>query len=91
MRPIPHISAYRPESKLLETDGARRTIFKMGLVHAWDNDPGVSGTEPERTARFRDLLYAQTGLIIRPNRNRVSALTGIRPGAYGTPDRRTWE
>ena len=33
MRPIPHASAYRPESKLLETDGAQQTMFRMGHVH----------------------------------------------------------
>ena len=43
---------------LLETDGDRRTLFRMGPVHAQDNGPGVSGTEPEHTARYRDLLYA---------------------------------
>ena len=41
---------------LLKIDGERRTMFRMGPV---DNDPGVSGTEPERTARHRDLLYAR--------------------------------
>ena len=60
MPPISHTSAYRPDSKLLESDGAQRTIFRMGPVHARDNGPGVSGTELERTARYRDLLYAQT-------------------------------
>jgi len=58
MCPIPHISAYRSESKLLETDGDRRTMHRMGLVHAQDNSQGVSGTESERTTRYRDLLYA---------------------------------
>ena len=43
---------------LLETDGDRRIMFRMGPVHARDNGPGVSSTEPERTARYRDLLYA---------------------------------
>jgi len=41
---------------LLKINGDRRTMFRMGLVHAWDNGPGVSGTEPERTARYRALL-----------------------------------
>ena len=59
MRPIPRTSAYRTNSKLLKTDRDRRTMFKMGAVHARDNGPGVSGTEPERTARYRDLLYAR--------------------------------
>jgi len=44
---------------LLKIDGERRTMFKVGPVHALDNGPGVSGTEPERTARYRDLLYSQ--------------------------------
>ena len=44
---------------LLEIDGERRTMFRMGPVHARDNGPGVSGNEPERTARHRDLLYAR--------------------------------
>ena len=58
MCPIPHTSAYRSESKLLETDGDRRTMLRMGPVHAQDNGQGVSGAEPERT----------------PNRNRMSPL-----------------
>ena len=58
---------------LLKTDGDQRTMFKMGSMHARDNGPEVSGTKPERTARYRDLLYAR-GLSIRPNRNRVSPL-----------------
>ena len=44
---------------LLEIDREPRTMFRMGLVHARDNGPGVSGTELERTARHRDLLYAR--------------------------------
>ena len=44
---------------LLEIDGERQTMFRMGPVHAWNNGPGVSGTEPERTARYRDLLYSR--------------------------------
>ena len=59
MRPISHTSAYRPESMLLKTDGDRRTMFRMGPVHAQDNGPGVSGTEPECTARYRGVLYAR--------------------------------
>ena len=50
---IPNTSAYRPESKLLETDGDLRTMLRMGAVHAWDNGQGVSGAEPERIARYR--------------------------------------
>ena len=30
---------------LLETDGDRRTMFRMGPVHARNNDPRVSGTD----------------------------------------------
>ena len=56
---------------LLETDGDRRTMFRMGPVHARDNGPGLSGTEPERTARHR-IYYMPEGLIIHPYRNRVS-------------------
>jgi len=59
MCPIPHTSTFRPESKLLKTDGDRWTMLRMGHVHARDNGQGVSGTEPECTARYRDLLYAQ--------------------------------
>ena len=44
---------------LLEIDGERRTMFRMGPVHARDNSPEVSGTKPERTARDRNLLYAR--------------------------------
>jgi len=44
---------------LLETDEDRRIIFRMGPVHARDNDSGVSGTEPEHTARYWVLLYAR--------------------------------
>ena len=44
---------------LLKIDRERRTMFRMGPVHARDNGPGVSGTEPERTARHQDLLYAR--------------------------------
>jgi len=52
MCPIPYTLAYRPESKLLETDGDRRTMLRMGPVHTRNNGQGVSGTEPERTARY---------------------------------------
>jgi len=44
---------------LLKIDGERRTMFRMGLVHARDNGPGVSGTEPESTTRYRNLLYVR--------------------------------
>ena len=75
---------------LLESDGDRRTMFRIGPVHARDNGPEVSGTEPKRTVQYPDLLYA--GLSIRPNRNRMSPLLkGIDPGDYDTLGRRTWE
>jgi len=44
---------------LVKTDEDQRTMFRMGRVHARDNGPGVSGTEPERTTRYRVLLYAR--------------------------------
>ena len=44
---------------LLKTNGDRRTTFRMGPVHVRDNSSGVFGTEPERTARYRVLLYAR--------------------------------
>ena len=43
---------------LLKIDGDRRTMFRMGLVHARNNGLGVSGTESEHSARHRNLLYA---------------------------------
>ena len=68
MCPIPHTSAYRSESKLLETDRDRQIMLRMGSVHARDNGQGVSGTEPERTAKYR---YARTGIRChRSHRNR---------------------
>jgi len=78
MRPIPHTFAYIPESKLLETDGAQWTIFRMGPVHTWDNGPGVSGTEPECTARYQ--AYCTPEQEYDP-----IAFIGIGSGAYGTP------
>ena len=63
-------------------------MFRMGSVHAQDNGPGVSGTEPERTVGTGS-YYMPVGLSIRPNRNRVSPLSKeIYPGDYSTPDRR---
>ena len=35
-------------------------MYSMGPVLARDNDHGISGAEPERTARYQ-------GLIVRPN------------------------
>ena len=57
MRPILHTSAYRTESKLFKTDGDGRTMLRMSLIHARDNGQEVSAAKPERTARYRDLLY----------------------------------
>jgi len=37
-------------------------MFRMGHVYARDNSPGVSSAESKRTARCRNLLYAQTGV-----------------------------
>ena len=71
MCPTLHTSGYRPEGKLLESDRDRRTMLKIGPVHARDNGQGVSSAEPERTARYRDLLYARTGIgCHRSHRNR---------------------
>ena len=95
MCPIPHTSAYRSKSKLLETDGDRRIMLKMGPVHDRDNGQGVSGTELERTARYRDLLYARIGVEYRRScRNRPRACaypTGInRSRGASTPPRNPW-
>ena len=77
---ISHTLAYRLESKLMKTDGDRRIMLRMGLVHARDNGQGVFGTESERTAKYQDLLYARTGIgCHRSHRN--------GPGAYSTPGR----
>ena len=81
MPPISHTSVYRPDSKLLESDGYRRTMLRMGPVHARDNGQGVSSIEPERTARYRDLLYAQTGIGCH-------IPTGIGLGAYDITGRK---
>ena len=81
MRLISHTSAYKLESKLLEADRDRQTMFRMGSVRAQDNSRGVSGIEPERTARYQDLLYARMEYD-------VTALIRIGPGAYGTPRRK---
>ena len=51
-------------------------MFRMGHVLAQNNDHGVSDTEPERTARYRDLLYARIGVgYHRFHRNRPRACT----------------
>ena len=55
MCPIPHTSPYRPESKLLETDGDRLTMLRMGLVHARDKVkkyPILSGNVPLGTGTY---------------------------------------
>jgi len=58
-------------------------MFRMGLVHARDNGPGVSGAKSEHTARYQDLLYTRTriGCVATPTR--------IGPEAYDIPDRRS--
>ena len=67
---------------LLETDGERRTMFRMGSVHARDNGPEypvLSRNVPLGTGTY----YMPEGLSIRPNRNRVLPFpTGIYPGDY---------
>ena len=55
-------------------------MLRMAPVHAQDNGQGVSGTEPERTSRYQDLLYARTGIGCHHS-------IGIGPGAYGTTGR----
>ena len=64
---------------LLETNGDRRIMFRMCPVHAQDDGPGVFGTELEHIARYQDLLYARTSLIILPKRNRVYYSQRNRP------------
>jgi len=55
----------------MKTNEVSRTMFRMGPAHAQDNGPRVSGAEPERTARYWDLLYARTGIeYCRSYRNR---------------------
>ena len=49
----------------LETDEVQRAMFRIGPVHARYNGLGVSGAELERTARYRDLSYARTGIGYR--------------------------
>ena len=49
-------------------------MFRMGPVLARDNNHGVSGAEPERIAKYQDLLYAQTGIRFhRSHRNKHKA------------------
>jgi len=84
MRPIPHISTCKLESKLLKTDGDRWTIFRMGPVHAQDNNPWVSGIESERAARYRDLLCAWTGIgCHRSHKNKRRGLWHIQQEIRG--------
>jgi len=85
MCPIPHTSAYRSKSKLLETDGDRRTMLRMGLVHTQDNSQGVSGIEPECTARYRDLLYAQTWIECHRSQGLMAHPTGRGVGVPAHP------
>ena len=66
-------------------------MFRMGPVHARDNGPGVSSAEPERTARYWDLLHTLTGIGYRrfhKNRPRACAYptgTNRRSRGAGTP------
>ena len=60
-------------------------MFRMGLVHARNNGPGVSGTEPE-VPLGTGTYYMPEGLSIRPNRNTVSPfLTGYTQGIIAHP------
>ena len=68
-------------------------MFRMDPVHARDNGPGVSNAEPEHTARYRDLLYSQTGIEYRrSHRNRPMACAypagiNMRSRGASTPHR----
>ena len=49
-------------------------MISMGPVHARDSSLGLSSAEPERTARYRDLLRARTGIAYcRSHKNRPRA------------------
>ena len=87
---------------LLEIDGERRTMFRMGPVHARDNGPGVSGMS-QNVPLGTGTYCMPEGLSIRPNMNRVSPFPteytqGItahpagRQGCRGTntPHENTW-
>ena len=60
-------------------------MFIMGPVHARDNGPGLSGTEPERTARHRDLLYARRSYNTPEQEQSVTVPHRIYLGDYSTP------
>ena len=75
-------------------------MFNMGPVLARDNDHGVSGAEPECTARYRELIVCPNGIGYRrshinkpkviPGRNNrrsrgVSTLHGIPGGRQVIP------
>jgi len=50
-------------------------MLRMGPINTQENGQGVFGTEPERTARYRDLLYVRTGIgCHRSHRNRPRGL-----------------
>ena len=70
---------------LLKIDGERRTMFRMGPVHARDNGLGVSGTEPERTARHRDLLYARRSQYTPEQEQSVTVPTEYTQGIIAHP------
>ena len=71
----------------MEVDGERRTMFRMGPVHARDNGqeyPILSRNVPLGTGTY----YMPEGLSIRSNRNRVSPFpTGYTQGIIAHPDR----
>ena len=62
-------------------------MLRMGPVLARVNDHGVSGAEPECTARYQDILYARTEVGYRRSRkNRPRAyayLAGINMRSMG--------
>ena len=67
-------------------------MFRMGPAHAEDNGPGVSGAEPERTARYQDLLYAQRRIRYHrshKNRPRACAYLAGKKGGIGVPSHAT--
>ena len=63
-------------------------MFSMGPVLAQNNDHGVSGTEPECTARPQELIVRSNGIgYYRSYRNRLKACAypGGIIGGVGVP------
>ena len=63
-------------------------MFRMGPVLAWDNDHGVSGAEPKRTAKYRELIVRPNGIgYCKSHRNRpkTCAYPGGIIGGVGVP------